>query len=296
MRLYNPNFGKETEKQIKSRKRRENIVFVLQLFNFLAAIGGLVCCIVLKTKWYFYLVDIGGWFILFCIFSCFSPNKIQEYLDIPVEENEDQYIAKNLGDVSPEKLMTDVMKYSDDTSVFGGTPYKGIWRGIAVCECGEVYGPDDITYDVENRRSVRSVSENSDQSFYEVGDVTVKCDCHKCGKHYENKYSNVSRSTGSIKSKHTMFSDHTTITTTSKDADFGAYVVDRYGEDLKRHNADRAKYEKMVSQKIEELRRRYKYRHEAALRQIEKLTAEGWYEKPSGTKHKDQISRPSDSD
>lgn len=172
MRLYNPNYGKETEKQLKAWKRRQKASTALIWLTILAAIAGLVCCIVFKVKWYYYLVDIvGGIVLIICIAYFITPPVIKKYEDIPIEQTEDEYVAQELSKLTPEKVMTSVFQRPDDTAIFGGVAYKGIWHGIAVCECGHVLSLKDISFDVENRSSSTTHTENG---MYTAEQATIR--------------------------------------------------------------------------------------------------------------------------
>ena len=281
MRLYNPKFGKETKKELNKKKRRNNFITALIWLTVLAAIGGLVCCIVFKTKWYFYVADVVGCIILLIIFSCCYAKKEEKYVDIPIEETEEEFVQRNLKELTPENVMSNVMRREGDASFFGGSAYKGIWKGIAVCECGRLYELQNLAIDVSNRTSTRTSDENSNMNFYETATVKVSCTCSKCGKESENWFYEVKRSTGSIRRKQELFSNHVTVTTRSCDADYAGYVEEVYKQDLAQYKSDCDKYKEIIKNKTDELHKRFKPYYEANLRRIESLRAHGWYEKPT---------------
>ncbi|MDE6059014.1 MAG: hypothetical protein K2G44_03125 [Clostridia bacterium] len=280
MRLYNPKSGKEIEKEQKKKKHRSNFVTFLVLFSILLAIGGLVCCIVFKVKWYYYLVDIIGGFILLIIVSCFYPKKTVEYVDIPIEESVDEYIKRSLSELTPEKTMSGV-KRSAGQSEWQGNPYKGIWKGIAVCECSRIYGLKNITYDITGRSRSSTSDDNGNMQFYETASIKINCRCSECGKTSEHMFYDVKNSTGSLKRKQEWFSDRTTVTTTSREVDYAGFVENQYNEDIAQYKKDCKRYQEIIERKIDELRRNFKYKQEKERRQIEELRAKGWYEKNS---------------
>lgn len=281
MRLYNPKSGKETKEELNKKKRRNGFITALILLTIIAAIGGLVCCIVFKTEWYFYVADVVGGIVLIIILSCCYAKKEQKYVDIPIEETEDEFVQRNLKELTPEKVMSGVMTREGDASLLGGTPYKGIWKGIAVCECGRFYDLQDIVIDVKDRTSVRTSDDNSNMNFYETANLKVGCHCSKCGKDSASWFNGVKLSTGSIRRKQEMFSDHVTVTTKSQDADYGGYVEGIYKQDVAKYKSDSEKYNKLIKDKTDELHKSFKSYHEAQQRKIEQLRAKGWYEKPS---------------
>lgn len=281
MRLYNPKFGNESKAELAKKSRRNTAVFIFLIATILAAITGIVLCIVYKAAWYYYIIDIVGGIILFLVIGGFFAEDEKEYVDIPIEDSESDYIAKHIGDLSPEKIMTNVVKREsrNETGVLDGYAYHGIYRGIAVCECGQIIDLQDITYDVENRSSISKTSENGNIRTYETACLRVKCHCKNCGNDFGEYFTGVTRSTGSIINKHEIFSSHTTTTVTSRDADYDGFVEDAYNCDLELYRQDTERYHKTVAQKTDELRKQFKYIHEQDLKKADALRAKGWYEK-----------------
>lgn len=279
MRLYNPKYGKETKKELRVKKARTNAVTTVLLLIILAAIAGLICCIVFKAAWYFYLADIGGGLVLFFVFGALIPNVEKEYIDFHIEESQEEYVARSLIKLTPEKVMTGVMQRATDTGFLSGTAYKGIWHGIAVCECGHIHSLKDIEYEIENRSSSSTSSDNGNMYFYETADIHIVCHCSKCGKDDEGYCYNVKNSTGSITVKHELFSDRDTRTTKSNTVDYAGYIETIYNEDLRQYKADCKKYDEIQKQKRWEFERNFQSHREKELREIERLRAKGWYEK-----------------
>lgn len=276
MRLYNPNYGKESKQQIRRRKSRKAFATFFTLLFLSAAIGGLICCIYFKVKWYYYVADICGGVILCYFCGLLVPNEPKEYIDFPIlDENVDEYVQRCLREITPEKVMSNEFRLSDDNSILGGKRYNGIWRGIAVCRCGKVYDLEDVTFDAEKINSITTSDENSSVDV-DVFCINVKCRCSKCGKVYEESYQK-RFTVGTLNRKHIMFTDKNVITSKRNDADISGFVRNVYDECLARHKEDCKKYEKIRNERKSELRKRYAIERERAQRKAD----EGWYAKES---------------
>lgn len=285
MRLYNPNYTKNSKKT-KRNQTRTSLAGMCIALSILAAIAVMVYLIVIKASWYYYIIDIVGGIILLMLSGRIFPPEVEgEYIDIgplPDEVNVkmvkeqfpvDKVIVKSVSEIARENL-------------FGSISYKGIFEGIAYCECGHMYSPQDISFTVSNRESRTLHTDNGNMYSSEIATVAVTCQCAKCGKQYKEAFYGVERSTGSSVRKHHMFTDDTTVTTKSYDPDYEQFVTDVYEQDKKRHEDDTAEYARFIKKKQEEMKRTAAKQLTKNQKRIAELKAKGWYEKGDASAQK----------
>lgn len=289
MRLYNPEYEKNKEKYKKRNKRIDNFYGVFNFFTILAAIGVIIYLIIIKAAWYYYLIDIAGGLFLMYLIGRIMPAHILEYIDfgpLSADEITLDYVMEQYPD-------TKVIVKSAEDNVRGHLYYKGIFHGIAVCDCGKIYNPEDLlSFTVENRTSITSHTENGSMYTSEKADVKVTCKCSKCGKVDEKTIWGVTISTGSSIRKHIIFTDNDTVTSTSHTADLKKLVAEVYEQDKKRHKSDKDEYSRIIREKQREMQFKLDRKLTATEKRIAEYRAKGWYEKEEkATATKDTANR-----
>lgn len=281
MRLYNPEYEKNKEKYEKRNKRIGNFYGAFCFFTILVAIGVIIYLIIIKAAWYYYLIDIAGGLFLMLLSGLIMPAQIPEFIDfkpLSADKITLDYIREQYPDtkVIVKSSVTDIARGSGAANLYS---YRGIHRGIAVCECGKIYNPDNISFTVENRSSITTHTENGNMFSSEKANVKVACKCSKCGKVGEETFYGVIRSTGSSIRKHIIFTDNDTVTSTSYAPDYQKLVTEVYEQDKKRYETDKAEYERIIRKKQREMQFKLEKERTETEKRIAELRAKGWYEK-----------------
>lgn len=274
MRLYNPNY--------KKHAKRDKIFSIIagcwSALVALAAIGFLVFLIINQWAWYFYLADIVGGLILAFLLWWIFPSAEREYIDFEDFETQKKLIQEQFPDT---KIIVRATPDIVRGHTLGCFAQRGLFGGIAVCDCGEVFDPKNITFDVERGSSKRTSAESGNLYYSQYITFTVHCKCKKCGKEKTESFGK-EFDIGSTVYKHEMFSDKTTVLNTSEDIDYSKFIAEVYEQDLKRYVADKAEYEKFLAKKMDEL----KCTSDRDESRIAELRAKGWYERPKRKSNK----------
>ncbi len=275
MRLYNPNYKKHA-------KRDKLLTIIASCWSVLvavAAIGFLVYLIINKWAWYFYLADGIGGLILAGLLWWIFPTAEREYIDFEDFDTQKKQLRQKFPD---NKVIVRATPDIVRGHTLGCFAQRGLFGGIAVCDCGEAFDPKDITFDVERGTAKRTSTESGNIYYSQYITFTVHCKCKKCGKEKTESFGKEFE-IGSTVYEHEMFSDRTTVVNTSDDVDCEKFIAEVYEQDLKRYVADKTEYENFLAKKLDELKQTSN-RDES---RIAELRAKGWYEKPKRKSNKE---------
>ena len=257
VRLYNPYYKTIT----KGQKTKNVVMRCLFWLSLLGGIAGVICLIVFKFEWYYWVGCASAAIVLMIVFGCLGAPA--EYIDI--DDNPKVELDP------PEKV---VIHTVDDDPLRKSYSVYGIRGGIAVCKCGKPFDPKNIEYSVHNVRNTNTFDEYDNMRSRETGTLVVECKCEKCGETYLENI-DIELSTYSSVRKNEMFSDKTTIETKRTKTDVDDNVLKLYEYDKKKYDLYYDEYKRYVK-KQEDKNEKLK---DSNLKRIEELKTKGWYEK-----------------